>query len=257
MSVRIILTVFALLIAPVHLAYAAGDAPKPPEQDWSFSGPFGTYDKAAMQRGLKVYREVCAACHAMKRIYFRNLEALGYSEAQVKNIAAEYTVIDGPDSEGEMFERTAKASDAFPSPYPNKQAATAANGAYPPDLSLIKKARANGADYLFGLLTGYTEPPKYYLEHNDPVPEGKYYNKYYPGHIITMAAPLSDGQVAYEDGTSETVEQYSKDITYFLAWAAEPEMEDRKRLGVQVLIFLLVFAGIMYGIKKKIWADVH
>ena len=262
MSVRTLLTtclaILVLSVASFNNANAAGGSgPKPPEQDWSFSGPFGTYDKAAMQRGLKVYRDVCSACHSLKRIYFRNLEALGYSEAQVKNIAAEYTVIDGPDGEGEMFERPAKASDTFPSPYPNKQAATAANGAYPPDLSLIKKARANGANYLVGLLTGYTEVPHEYLEHHDPIPEGKHYNKYYPGHVITMAAPLSDGMIAYEDGAPETVEQYSKDVTHFLAWAAEPEMEDRKRLGVQVLIFLLVFAGILYGIKKKIWADVH
>lgn len=257
MLFRVILACAVLSIAAPNISHAAGDAPKPPKQDWSFSGPLGTFDKASMQRGLKVYREVCAACHSLKRIYFRNLEAMGYSEAQIKNIAAEYTVIDGPDSEGEMFERAAKPSDRFPSPYPNKQAATAANGAYPPDLSLIKKARKNGDDYLYALLTGYSEPPAYYLKKNDPIPEGKYYNKYYPGHVITMAAPLADGQIAYEDGSPETVEQYAKDITYFLSWASEPEMEVRKRTGVQVLIFLFVFLGIMYGIKKKIWADVH
>ncbi len=257
MSVRMIIAVIALSIMPFNLALAAGDAKKPPEYDWSFNGPFGTYDKAAMQRGLKVYREVCAACHAMKRIYFRNLEALGYSEAQIKNIAAEYTVIDGPDAEGEMFERPAKPSDAFPSPYPNKNAAKAANGAYPPDLSLIKKARAHGADYTKALLTGYVEPPEYFTKKNGPLLDGQYYNKYMAGNVIAMASPLMDGQIAYEDGSPETIEQYAKDVTHFLAWAAEPEMEERKRLGVQVLIFLFVFAGIMYGIKKKIWADVH
>lgn len=261
MSVRTLsilaLTVMAFAIAPITAANAAGDAPKPPEVDWSFNGPFGTYDKASMQRGLKIYREVCAACHSMKRIYFRNLEALGYSEAQIKNIAAEYTVIDGPDAEGEMFERQARPSDRFPSPYPNKNAAKAANGAYPPDLSLIKKARANGADYVAGLLAGYTEPPEYFIKKNGELLEGQHYNKYMPGHVIAMAAPLSDGMIAYEDGTPETVEQYSKDVSHFLAWAAEPEMEERKRKGVQVLIFLAVFGFIMYGIKKKIWADVH
>jgi ubiquinol-cytochrome c reductase cytochrome c1 subunit len=260
MSLRILpktlLVILALAIVPANVANAAGAGTPPPEQDWTFDGPFGTYDRAAMQRGLKVYREVCAACHSLKRIYFRNLEDLGYSEAQVKNIAVEYTVIDGPDSEGEMFERPAKPSDAFPSPFPNKQAATAANGAYPPDLSLITKARANGPDYLVGLLTGYKEPSHEYLEHHT-VPEGKHYNEYYPGHIITMAAPLSDGMVAYEDETPETVEQYAKDVTHFLAWAAEPELEDRKRLGIQVILFLLVFTGIMYAIKRKVWADVH
>ena len=125
------------------------------------------------------------------------------------------------------------------------------------DLSLIKKARVNGADYVAGLLSGYVEAPHEFVEHNGPLNDGQYYNKYMPGHVIAMAAPLSDGMIAYEDGTPETVEQYSKDVTHFLAWAAEPEMEERKRLGVQVLLFLLVFAGIMYGIKKKIWADVH
>jgi len=257
MSVRILLTLLALAIIPMNAAHAAGSGEKPPKQDWSFNGPFGTFDKAAMQRGLKVYREVCSACHAMKRIYFRNLEALGYSEAQIKNIAAEYTIIDGPDAEGEMFERAGRPSDTFPSPYPNKNAAKAANGAYPPDLSLIKKARANGADYLHALLTGYIEPPHEFTKYNGPLLDGQYYNKYMAGNVIAMAAPLSDGQIAYEDGTSETVEQYSKDISHFLAWAAEPEMEVRKRTGVQVLLFLLVFAGILYGIKKKIWADVH
>jgi len=257
MSVRILLTLFALVILPFNMANAAGAGEKPPAKDWSFNGPFGTYDKAAMQRGLKVYRDVCAACHGLKRIYFRNLEALGYSEAQIKNIAAEYTVIDGPDAEGEMFDRAARPSDTFPSPYPNKNAAKAANGAYPPDLSLIKKARANGADYLHALLTGYKEPPKYFTDKNGPLLDGQYYNKYMAGNVIAMAPPLSDGVIAYEDGSPETLEQYSKDVSHFLAWAAEPEMEVRKRTGVQVLLFLLVFAGIMYGIKRKIWADVH
>ena len=261
MSVRILniiaIVVLILSIVPLSDVQAAGAGEKPPKYDWSFNGPFGTFDKAAMQRGLKVYREVCSACHGLKRIYFRNLEAMGYSEGQIKNIAAEYTVIDGPDSEGEMFERAARPSDQFPSPYPNKNAAKAANGAYPPDLSLIRKARANGADYLHALLTGYKETPEYFIEKNGPLLDGQYYNKYMAGKVIAMAPPLSDGIIAYEDGSPETVEQYSKDVTHFLAWAAEPEMEVRKRTGVQVLIFLLVFAGIMYGIKKKIWADVH
>jgi len=211
MSVRILLTLFALVILPFNMANAAGAGEKPPAKDWSFNGPFGTYDKAAMQRGLKVYRDVCAACHGLKRIYFRNLEALGYSEAQIKNIAAEYT----------------------------------------------EKARANGADYLHALLTGYKEPPKYFTDKNGPLLDGQYYNKYMAGNVIAMAPPLSDGVIAYEDGSPETLEQYSKDVSHFLAWAAEPEMEVRKRTGVQVLLFLLVFAGIMYGIKRKIWADVH
>ena len=242
-----------LLVMPFAPVMAAGDAPAPPDQEWSFEGPFGTYDRAAMQRGLKVYRNVCAACHSMERIYFRNLQDLGYSEAQVKNIAAEYTVTDGPDAEGEMFQRAALPSDHFPSPYPNKEAAKAANGVAPPDLSLITKARAGGADYIYGILTGYEDGG----EHGAHLNEGQYWNKYMPGHVIAMAPPLSDGIVAYEDGAPETLEQYAKDVSHFLNWAAEPEMEARKRLGIQVLIFLLVFAGIMYGVKKKIWADVH
>ncbi len=255
MTIRFFIALFALMLMPVSGAFAAGDAPKPPEQDWTFSGPFGTYDKAALQRGYKVYSEVCAACHSMQRVHFRNLEDLGYNEGQIKNIASNYTVMDGPDSEGEMFERPARLSDPFPSPFPNKEAAKAANGAYPPDLSLITKARAHGADYIHALLTGYDDEAA--SHHGVTLSEGQHWNKYMPGHIIAMAPPLSDDQVAYEDGSPTTIEQYSRDVSHFLTWAAEPEMEDRKRLGIQVLLFLLVFTGIMYGVKKKIWSDVH
>lgn len=240
-----------LIGAAANPALAAGGGKTPPSQDWTFSGPFGTYDRAALQRGLKVYREVCSACHSLKRIAFRNLQDLGYSEAQVKAIAAEYTVTDGPDEEGEMFERPARPSDAFPPPFPNDNAARAANGALPPDMSLIVKARANGANYLYALLTGYKDAPE-----GKTLNDGQYYNEYMPGNIIAMAPPLSDGQVAYEDGTPETLEQYSKDITYFLAWAAEPEMEERKQTGINVIFFLFIFAGVMYAYKKKIWSDV-
>lgn len=251
---KTVLTILSVLILfPVVDAWAAGDAPKPPHQHWHFDGHFGTFDRGALQRGLKVYREVCAACHSMKRIAFRNLEALGYDENQIKAIANEYTVIDGPDEEGEMFERPARPSDRFPSPYPNENAARAANNnALPHDLSLIVKARAHGADYIYALLTGYTEPPA-----DVNLLQGQYYNKYMPGHVIAMAPPLSDDIVAYEDETPQTVSQYAKDVTEFLAWASEPELEERKRTGVKVMIFLLVFTGLMYGIKKKIWADIH
>lgn len=231
---------------------AAGDAEPAPHQHWHFSGYTGTYDQAAMQRGLKVYREVCSACHSLKRVYFRNLEDLGYDEAQIKNIAAEYTVTDGPDSEGEMFERAGRPSDHFPSPYPNKQAAIAVNGAEPPDLSLMTKARHHGPDYVYALLTGYSHDT-----HGVDVPEGKHYNQYFPGHVISMAPPLSDGQVAYEDGSPETLEQYAYDVVNFLTWAADPYMAERKRTGIKVVLFLLIFAGIMLAYKKKIWADIH
>lgn len=253
---RTLITCLALILAlgmASPSAMAAGKAKKPPQQDWTFNGPFGTYDKAALQRGYKVYKEVCAACHAMKRVHFRNLTALGYSEDQIKNIAAEYTVIDGPDSEGEMFERQARLSDHFVSPYPNKQAAKAANGAYPPDMSLITKARKDGSNYVYALLTGYDDPAK----HGKTLMDGQYYNKYMAGNVIAMAPPLMDGQIAYEDGSPETMEQYARDVTHFLTWAAQPEMEERKRLGIQVLLFLFVFTGIMYAVKKRIWKDVH
>lgn len=240
--------------ANFQTADAAGGGAEIEKQHWHFSGPFGTYDKAALQRGYKVYRNVCSACHSMDRIRFRNLEGLGYDEGQIKNVASEYSVTDGPDDEGEMFERTALPSDAFVAPYPNKNAATAANnGAYPPDLSLINFARPGNADYIYALLTGYTEAP-----HDFPaIGEGKYYNKAMPGHIIAMAAPLSDDIVMYEDGTEQTVSQYSKDVAEFLQWASDPYMEDRKRMGIKVVLFLLAFAGVMYAYKKKIWKDVH
>ncbi len=257
MFVRTLFIALLIGFTPLVSANAAGDAPTPPSQDWSFKkgplGAFGTYDKAAMQRGYKVYREVCAACHSMKRIYFRNLEALGYSEGQIKTIAAEYTVADGPDEEGEMFERTAIPSDGFVSPFPNDNAAKYANGgALPPDLSLITKARANGSNYVHALLTGYEDPP-----HGEEVSDGQHWNKYFPGHKLAMAAPLMDGQVSYEDGTPETIEQYSSDVVHFMTWAGDPHMEARKKAGLRVIIFLIVFAGIMYAVKRRTWAQLH
>jgi len=258
MFVRTVLTTALIAITPMTYLFAAGgDGPPIPSQEWRFEegpvGAFGTYDKASMQRGYKIYREVCASCHGMKRVYFRNLDALGYNEGQIKNIASEYTVEDGPDEEGEMFERAALPRDAFVSPFPNDNAAKYANGgALPPDLSLITKARANGSNYLYALLTGYQDPP-----HGEELADGQYWNKYFPGHTLSMAPPLLDGQVAYEDGTPETVDQYARDITHFLTWAADPYMEERKKTGLNVILFLLVFAGVMYSVKRKIWSDVH
>lgn len=247
-----LLSFIGLIMAfqPAHAG--GGEAVALPHQHWHFSGMTGQLDKAAMQRGLKVYREVCSACHAMKRVAYRNLVDLGYTEDQVKNIAAEYTVIDGPDDEGEMFERAARPSDHFVSPYPNKKAAQYANnGAYPKELSLITKARKHGPDYIYALLTGYEEAP-----HGKELMTGQYWNKYFPGHVLAMAPPLSDGIVAYEDGSPETVEQYAHDVVNFLVWAADPYLEKRKRQGIAVLIFLIAFAGVMYAVKRKIWADV-
>jgi ubiquinol-cytochrome c reductase cytochrome c1 subunit len=245
---------------------------KPQEMDWSFEGPFGTYDKGQLQRGFKVYREVCSACHSMNLVAFRTLEGLGYSEAQVRAIAAEYTVTDGPNADGDMFERPALPSDHFPSPFPNEAAAAASNGgAAPPDFSLIAKARAvergfptfvfdvftqyaeSGPDYIHALLTGYEMEPPEGME----IAEGTYYNPYFiAGKSLAMAQPISDGQVTYDDGSPETTEQYSRDVSAFLMWAAEPHMEDRKKIGFRVMIFLLIFAGLVYLTKRKVWTEV-
>lgn len=249
--IRLILAL--VLSVTAFPALAAGDAVHPPEQEWHFDGVTGTYDRAALQRGLKVYREVCAACHSLDRVYFRNLEALGYDANQVKNIAAEYTIEDGPNDEGDMFERPGLPSDAFKAPFPNPQAAKYANnGALPPDLSLIVKARHDGPNYLYGILTGYEAPPE-----GAGLLEGQYWNKYMPGHVIAMAPPLSDGIVAYEDEAPQTVDQYSRDVVEFLTWASDPYMEERKRTGIKVLIFLAVFAGLLYAVKRRLWSGLH
>jgi len=235
-------------------ALAAGGSGAPLlKQEWHFSGPFGTYDQAALQRGYKVYREVCSSCHSMDRVAFRNLSALGYDEGQIKNVASEYSYQDGPDDEGEMFERSGLPSDYFPAPYPNdKAAAFANNGALPPDLSLMTKARKHGPDYVYSLLVGYSEP-----EYGVEVPKGKYYNKYMSGNVIAMAPPLSDDLVAYEDGTPMTMDQYARDVVEFMTWAADPFMNERKQTGLKVILFLLIFSGVMYAYKKKIWSDLH
>lgn len=231
----------------------AGDSTHHVEsQSWSFDGPFGTYDRGALQRGFQVYSQVCAACHSMKHLSYRNLAALGYTEAEVKAIASQYTTMDGPDDEGEMFERPMKPSDKFKSPYENEKAARYANnGALPPDLSLITKARMGGADYIYGLLIGYEEPPE-----GEAMGDGQYWNTVMAGNKIAMASPLSDDIVGYEDDSPTTIDQYARDVSTFLTWAAEPEMEKRKSTGIKVILFLLIFAGIMYAVKKKIWAGV-
>lgn len=232
---------------------AAAEGVALPHQEWSFDGFFGTYDRGAAQRGFQVYREVCTACHSMNLVRYRNLADLGFSEDEIKALAAEVEVTDGPDDSGEMFERPARPSDPFPAPFPNEKAARAANGgAYPPDLSLITKARVGGADYIYGLLTGYVEPPA-----DVAVPDGMYYNAHFPGHQIAMPPPLSDDGVSYADGTPATVDQMAHDVTTFLSWAAEPELEVRKRTGVKVMLFLIVLTGLLYATKRKIWAKVH
>ncbi len=245
---------------------------KPRHVEWSFAGPFGHWDIGQLQRGLKVYKEVCSACHSMQYVAFRNLEALGYTPEQVKAFAAEYTVTDGPNQDGEMFERPAVAADRFPSPFPNVEAAAAANnGAAPPDMSLIAKARApergfpnfvfdvftlyaeNGPDYIYSLLTGYDQE----VPEGVDVPEGAHYNPYFiAGPALAMANPLSDGVVTYDDGSPETVDQYARDISAFLMWAAEPHLVERKSLGFQVFVFLAIFAALLYLVRQQVWADV-
>ncbi len=230
----------------------AAESIAPPKQDWSFDGPFGTFDRASAQRGFQVYKEVCAACHSMKYVSYRNLAALGFSEAEIKAIAAQATVKDGPNDEGEMFERPGRPSDRLPSPYANKQAASAANnGAVPPDLSLMVKARPHGANYIHALLTGYGEPPQDF-----DLGQGMNYNKYFPGHQIAMAAPLNEGIVSYTDGTAASVDQMARDVSTFLAWAAEPEMEDRKQTGWRVLLFVAAMGILFYLSKRKLWSKV-
>lgn len=245
---------------------------KPRHVDWSFAGPFGHWDIGQLQRGLKIYREVCAACHGLDLVAFRNLEDLGYSDPQVRAFAAEYQIEDPlPNAEGEMFERPGIPSDRFPNPYANPQQAAASNGgAVPPDLSLMAKARAvergfplfvfdiftqyaeNGPDYIYSLLTGYgQEAPAHY-----EIQPGTHYNPYFTGGIaLAMAAPLSDDVVTYDDGAPQTVDQYARDVSAFLMWAAEPHLVERKATGFVVMLFLIVFGGLVYGVKRKVWAS--
>tara|TARA_E500000331_G_scaffold345428_1_gene382986 strand:- start:65 stop:829 length:765 start_codon:yes stop_codon:yes gene_type:complete len=224
------------------------------EQNWPFKGFFGRFDDSSIQRGFQVYREVCAACHGIKYIAFRDLKSIGYSNDDVKSIASEYELLDGPNDEGEMFERLAKPSDKFVGPYENDQVARLANnGAYPPDLSLITKARAGGADYIYNLLNGYREEPPAGFELSD----GMYYNEIYPGNQIAMPAPIMDDIVEYLDDTPATQDQIIRDITSFLVWAAEPELEERKNMGVKVLIFLILITLMLLAVKRKIWKDIE
>lgn len=250
---RILLALMLLTLAIPHALAAEGAmAPVIKKQDWSFEGLTGVYDRASLQRGLQVYRQVCSACHGMKLLSYRNLEALGYTPEQVKSLAAQDTVMDGPNDEGEMFERPARPADRFKSPYANDNMARYANaGALPPDFSLITKARHGGADYVYSLLTGYKNPPS-----GMQMGAGMHYNEGMSGHQIAMAAPLTDGIVAYSDGSPQTVSQYAHDVASFLTWAADPHMEERKRTGIKVLIFLFALAGVMYYVKKRLWAKV-
>jgi len=264
----------AFAIALTAPAFAQTEQVAPPRLTWSFAGPFGKYDEAQLQRGFKIYREVCSNCHSLNLLSFRNLADAGgpgFSEAQAAQIASEYKIKDLDDS-GQPTERAGRPADRFPAPFPNELAAKAANGGTaPPDMSTLAKARTyargfplwvvdvftqyqeQGPDYIAALLKGYKDPPP----KGANVPPGGHYNEYFPGHNIAMPPPLQDGQVKYDDGSPETLEQYSKDIAAFLEWASEPHLVARKRIGFQVILFLIVLSGLLYFTKKKVWADAH
>jgi cytochrome c1 len=270
--------IFALVLAGALAAMAwpasaqLTEQVPPPRLKWSFAGPFGKYDEAQLQRGFKIYKEVCANCHSMEMLSFRNLSDVGgpgYSEAQAEAVAAEYKVKDLDDL-GNPIERAGRLADHFPAPFANELAAKATHGVAPPDMSTLAKARSysrgfpwfiidavtqyqeQGADYIAAYITGYTEAPKGFV-----LPEGGHYNEYFPGHNTAMPQPLQAGQVTYDDASPQTVEQYSKDVAAFMMWAAEPHLDARKRIGFQVMIFLIVLAGLMYFTKKKVWSAVH
>jgi ubiquinol-cytochrome c reductase cytochrome c1 subunit len=246
-------TALALAMGLAGQAWAEEEAPHPPHQKWSFNGVFGTYDRAALQRGFQVYKEVCAACHAVKHLYYRDLAELGYGEDSIKGIAAQVQVTDGPNDQGEMFQRPGRPSDPMARPFANDQAARAANnGALPPDLSLITKAREGGSDYIYALLTGFKDAPQ-----GVKLNPNMYYNEYFAGHQIAMPPPLNPDQVKYADGTASTVPQMAHDVVNFLSWAAEPNLDERHRMGFNVILFLLIASGVFYAAKRKIWARVH
>ena len=248
---RVILTVLLSLI-PLS-SFAAEVNKNYLKTNWSFEGIFGTFDRASLQRGYQVYQEVCAGCHSMQHLSYRNLTEEGgpeFSVEEAKAIAAQFEIQDGPNSDGEMFMRPARLSDKFAKPYPNVEASAAANGgAYPPDMSVLAKARAGGADYIYSLLLGYEEAPTGF-----ELDDGVYYNKYMPGNKIKMSAPLMDDIVEYADGTQASTEQMAKDVTAFLAWAAEPHLESQHKMGFKVIIYLIVLFTLVFMSKQKVWS---
>jgi len=234
-------------------AHAQEEPATPPHQEWSFNGVFGTYDRAALQRGFQVYKEVCSACHAVKHLYFRDLAEIGYSEDEVKGIAAQVQVTDGPNDQGEMFQRPGRPSDPIPPPFPNDQTARSANnGALPPDLSLITKAREGGADYVYGIVTGFKDAPA-----GMKMNPNMNYNEYFAGRQIAMPPALNPDQIKYADDTKASVPQMAHDVVSFLSWAAEPTLEERHRMGFKVILFLIVLTGLLYAAKRRIWSRIH
>jgi len=248
---RIIQIIFILLFS--FSAYSEEMNTEYLKTNWSFKGIFGTFDRASLQRGYQVYQEVCSGCHSVQHLSYRNLSEKGgpeFSIEEAKAIAAQFEVEDGPNSDGEMFMRAGRLSDKFVKPYPNVQASTAANGgAYPPDMSVLAKARAGGEDYIYSLLLGYEEAPSGF-----ELDDGVYYNKYMPGNQIKMSAPLSDGLVEYSDGIQPTTAQMAKDVTTFLVWASEPHLESQHRMGFKVIIYLIILFTLVYMSKQKVWS---
>jgi ubiquinol-cytochrome c reductase cytochrome c1 subunit len=241
----------AVLAAAPAVAPAVAQEAHYSAQKWSFDGPFGTFDRAAAQRGFQVYREVCSNCHSLKQAYYRDLRGIGISDADIVTIAASVTVPTLTD-DGQPAERPALPSDHFRLPYPNDLAARAGNnGALPPDLSVIVKARTGGPDYVDGILTGFADPPEGFK-----LGDGMNYNTTFPGNQIAMPQPLQDDQVTYADGTKATIEQEAHDVVTFLTFVANPEMETRKRAGVKIVLFLLLLTGVTYAVKRQVWADV-
>lgn len=246
-----------LLTFTTNAAFASSNnatsAKHPKQLQWEFDNIFGRFDKASIQRGYQVYKEVCSSCHGLSLVAYRNLEEIGFSEQEVKQIASEYEVEDGPNEDGDMYDRPGLASDKFVGPYANEQMARSVNGgAYPPDLSLITKARGDGPNYVYSLLTGYQDAP-----HGFEMSEGKNYNPYFEGHQIAMPEPLmDDGQVEYMDGTFATKEQMAIDVVNFLQWAAEPETEARKKMGVRTMLFLAILLILLIAAKKAVWKDI-
>ena len=254
---KIILTVFISIITTSSLAdsqHSHGGNTNYLKTDWSFKGIFGTFERDSLQRGYQVYQEVCSGCHSVQHLSYRNLAEKGgpeFSKEEAKAIASQFEIEDGPNSDGEMFMRSARLSDKFAKPYPNIQAATAANdGAYPPDMSVLAKARAGGADYIYSLLLGYEEAPE-----NFELDDGVYYNKYMPGNKIKMSEPIMDGIVEYADGTEATKAQMAKDVTAFLVWASEPHLESQHRMGFKVIIYLIILITLVYMSKQKVWSS--
>lgn len=251
--VRSLIAGAALLVGSVVAVPApAEETITLPTQKWSFDSLFGSYDLAAAQRGFQVYSEVCSNCHSMNQLFYRSLTGIGLSLEQIKSIAAGFEVPLGLNDAGEPVSGPATPSSRFRAPFPNEKVARAVNnGALPPDLSLIVNAREGGADYIYDLLTGFADPPA-----DIKMQSGMNYNKYFPGHQIAMRQPLTDGQVEYADGTKNTLQQEAHDVVTFLAWAANPELVERKRIGVRIALFLVLMTGVTYAVKRQIWADV-